>query len=327
MIEESCLAVLYISGFIKEEVNIMTNIRIERKSVRNVDFIKSYSMDNLKIYEKVTEAQAKNIGFREVGDVITPSQKYGSNCYKNINGYTYADKTKPKESRVVATFYMHPYGNRNSEEVLVDISRDCYPRVNVEPYGIEIELLMTESEELFVSVILNENIKKYYLKEAMNIMLEIFGGCYIGDTIKFSEIRRRRVNWILLPQGTKPSDHIRNLDIVHNEYKRQFIIDRFEYLEACEVEEIVQGLNSFQGYYAFVMKDYCILESAIYGNATYILRRENWEEMSKKTKGELLEEHNVVARIEHTKNWQKYMKNQISPLEKSRECANKDREA
>ncbi len=292
----------------------MTSIRIEKKRVRNIDFVNNYNIEKLKIYENVTEEYAKDLGFSAVGDVIIPSEKHGTCCYKNVNGYSYPDKSKPKERRIVASIYVSPFGNKNAEEILVDIPRECYPQIAVAPYEIELELLKTDSGKLYVSVILTEKVKTCYLKEAINLMLEIFGGCYIGDDITFSDMKRRRVNWIMLPPGTKPSEHIRDTIIHNNEQVNQYVIDRFEYLEACEIEEIVEGLNSFQGYYAFLMGKYCVLESAIYGNATYILKRENWEELSKKSKGELLEKQNVIARIEHTKNWKRTIKNKMVSL-------------
>lgn len=53
---------------------------------------------------------------------------------------------------------------------------------------------------------------------------------------------------------------------------------------------MVEGVNGFKGYYAYLYDNYCVLESAFYGNATYIIPKDNWEELSQKTKRELFDE-------------------------------------
>ena len=291
------------------EVTKMAFIRKNGRYIRNIDFIKDFVLENTVIYEKITVEQAGNIGLEKIGDVIIPPVECGPYCFKNVYGYAYADKTRPKEIRIVATFYMHPYGNTDADEVLVDISRACYPKIEVAPYEIEIVLVKHE-EEIFATVNMNEQVRKKYLKEAISIMLELFGGCNISDEgILKPTIKRSRVDWIMLPPGKKPSEIFEKKFEGHDEHKCLFIYDRLKTLEKYEIEEFVEGINSFQGYVAYLAKEYCILESAIYGNATYILKRENWKEMSKKSKEILLNENNVVAKIEHVKNWKANLKN------------------
>lgn len=282
----------------------MAFIRKNGKYVRNIDFIKDFDLANLVIYENITKEQAEKLGLKNIGDVIIPSSEFGTYCRKNVFGYSYANKTKPKEWRIVTTFYMHPYGNDEADEILVDIPRYCYPRVDVSPNEIEIALQESKGELLAI-IVTNNQVKTKYLKEAINIMLEVFGGCNISDEgINIPAIKRSRVNWVMLPPGTKPSTYFEKRLQGDNEHKCRFILDRLKTLEKYDVDEIVSGINSFQGYVAYMIKDYCVLESAVYGNATYILKRDNWEEQSKKSKGVLLSENNVVAKIEHTKNWE-----------------------
>lgn len=79
---------------------------------------------------------------------------------------------------------------------------------------------------------------------------------------------------------------------------------RLRYIEKYHFEKVVEGINGFKGYYAYVFKKYCVLESAIYGNATYIIPKENWEILSQKTKKELFDEGYVIKKIDHTKSWE-----------------------
>lgn len=59
----------------------------------------------------------------------------------------------------------------------------------------------------------------------------------------------------------------------------------------------------------------CVFESAFYGNATYIIQKNNWEEMSQKTKKELNDEKRIIGKIDHTKNWKKNIANMFKNLE------------
>ena len=293
----------------------MACIRIDgRKALRTIGMLDGIDLDRICIWEPITEEKAEEVGFRKKGDRIVPSANLGRVCYKNVNGYTYPDKKRPKERRVVSSRYIYPFGNENANEVLVDITRECYPQINVNPFEIEIEYL-EDTDGIYVSVVCDEKVKMYYIKEAVNIMLELFGGCYISDDgRRVSHTKRTRVNWKLLPKGERPSEHIKKCISTDDIHLNRFIYSRLNYIERYEVDEIVVGINSFQGYYGYLMKEYCILESAVYGNATYIIKRENWEEQTKKSKGELLKKLKVVAKIEHTKNWERNMYSQLNRL-------------
>ncbi len=74
-------------------------------------------------------------------------------------------------------------------------------------------------------------------------------------------------------------------------------------MEKFKAEMIGEGINGFKGYFAYVFSILCILESVVYGNATYVIPRDNWEILSQKTKKELFDEEKVVAKISHTEKW------------------------
>ena len=124
------------------------------------------------------------------------------------------------------------------------------------------------------------------MKEAVNILLEIYGVCYIFDgeiQLDYSS-KRQRCNWKMLPPGEMPSRHIKKQLGERGEKIDTYDIFRLEYMEKYNSEKIVEGINGFKGYYAFIFSKCCVLESAIYGNATYIIPKENWEILSQKTK-------------------------------------------
>ena len=149
----------------------------------------------------------------------------------------------------------------------------------------------------------------------MNIFLEIFGNCYVfEDELNTNITTRKRCNWEILPKGEKPSLHIIRMLTLQNKDIETFDVKRLQFLEKFNASEIVEGTNGFHGYYAFIFEKYCFLESAFYGNATYIIPKENWESLSQKTKQELLDEDKVIKKINHTQKWFINMKKTINGL-------------
>ena len=87
-----------------------------------------------------------------------------------------------------------------------------------------------------------------------------------------------------------------------------------EYMEKYNSEKIAEGINGFKGYYAFIFLRCCVLESAIYGNATYIIPKENWEILSQKTKKELFDENKVIGKIDHSAKWEQNISDKFRML-------------
>ena len=155
------------------------------------------------------------------------------------------------------------------------------------------------------------------MKEAVNILLEIYGVCYIFDgeiQLDYSS-KRQRCNWKMLPPGEMPSRHIKKQLGERGEKIDTYDIFRLEYMEKYNSEKIVEGINGFKGYYAFIFSKCCVLESAIYGNATYIIPKENWEILSQKTKKELFDENKVIGKIDHTAKWKQNVNDKFKMLE------------
>ena len=90
-----------------------------------------------------------------------------------------------------------------------------------------------------------------------------------------------------------------------NQSTDTYDIERLNYVETYDALEMVEGINGFRGYYAYLYEKYCVLESAFYGKATYIIPKDNWEELSQKTKRELIEGKKLVEKIDHTEKWKK----------------------
>ncbi len=275
------------------------------KRVNRVRIPQKLDVNNIQIGVPVLNDEAQKVGLSEVGEVILPSGTFGPQSERNAYGYSYADKTKPKLHRYVSTIWIHPYGQIDRSMVSADISRKCYPVVKVEPLGMELLLYKNVKGDKYVIVDMNSEIRNKHIKDAINLMLEIYGCCYVFDQeIDLDKIVRiRKCNWVILPPGECPSDHVKKMLREQGKSTDTYDTYRLEYIEKHKPEACNVGLNGFRGYYAYIFKGYCVLETAYYGNATYVIPKENWEKLSQKTKKELLDEKKVIARIEHRAAW------------------------
>ncbi len=284
----------------------MSQIRLKQSRVRSLSKLKGFDMEKVEIWVYVEGDEAKKVGLKETGDVVLPSALFGSISYKNAYGYEYADYSEPKETRRVSTVWMYPYGNKNASKCAVDIYRECYPIVEVPAYGIELILHSNRHGKQFVKVNMTERVREMFLKEAVNLMLEIYGCCCISDDgIDDSDriTKQKRCNWEILPPGVMPSKHLKNQLIRRNKETDCFNLYRIEQIEKYDFDKVVEGVNGFAGYFAYLFDSHCVFESALYGNATYIIPRENWEALSQKTKRELFDENKVECKIIHTSGW------------------------
>lgn len=294
----------------------MASYCIKGTRVMEVRLPKDYDIKKIQIGIQVTGDEAEKVGLFKVGDVVLPSAKFGPQSRRNAYGYEYADKTKPKERRYVSTNWIYPFGNTNASMVAADIYRKCYPKVEVPAYGIELQLIENEKKQQLVIAELTKDIRENYLKEAINLFLEIYGICYVFDgTIQIDDsVKRQRCNWEMLPPGQMPSKHLKKQLRQNGEKADAYNVYRLEYMEKYRPEKVVEGINGFKGYYAYIFGECCVLESAIYGNATYIIPKEDWEVLSQKTKKELLDENKVIAKIEHTEKWQQNVRSKFGKL-------------
>lgn len=78
---------------------------ISKKRIISLDFLDKYKNDNIKIGIHVTDKEYEKLGIKEFveGTAIQPSPEFGINCNRNSNGYSFPDKTKPKEDKVINT--------------------------------------------------------------------------------------------------------------------------------------------------------------------------------------------------------------------------------
>ena len=144
----------------------------------------------------------------------------------------------------------------------------------------------------------------------INLFLELFGECQLF-TENLNEMLIKspiRLNWNVLPKGRMPWKELENtiLPIVNRTPRgnRPIIWDRIHTISRYDPHFIAIGKAGFSGYivFGFEDKNLYIFESIFYGNATYIFDK-NWEELSKKSKAEILDENLQKSRMIHRANW------------------------
>lgn len=186
---------------------------ISKTRIINTNFLDNFDIDKIKIGIHVTNEEYKKLNLKkfEEGIGIQPSPVLGLNCKRNAFGYSYPDKTQPKKNRYIQTIewtwkQWAPGGGTEECSKLVDIYRNVYPRIYISAANIELELTVNKKGEHFIIANLNSSDKSTYLKQTINMFLEIFGFCEIFENnlnlIGNTHIIKR-CNWELLPPGVK----------------------------------------------------------------------------------------------------------------------------
>lgn len=146
------------------------------------------------------------------------------------------------------------------------------------------------------------------------MLLNLFGECSIvAEREEPVTTNRIQVNWELLPQGKYPWKDIRNkIDEIsqkQNKTQKQMMLHNCEVINELSPDFIAYGRSGFRGYavFGFVSMNLYVLESVFPNNATYIFEND-WEELSKMTKAQILMGNLQKARIIHSTNWQREFK-------------------
>ena len=257
----------------------------------------------------------EKIGFTvplTVGDSILPPASLGHTSKVNAEGYYIIHRDQPMETayRVVEWHWEEwagPYDTTPNSR-LVDVPYKRYPRTFVPPFGVEIVVFRNiKGEFVLVSPFTVYSVQNEpLLKHIVNLFLEIFGECQIfaEDLNEIVRSSIRRLNWRILPVGRMPWDQLRQqlepLVQLAPQGNRPFILHRLEKINSFHPDFAAVGTAGFKGYVimGFPSKNIYVCESVYYGNATYIFA-EKWEELSKRTKAEILSANLQRDRIIH----------------------------
>ncbi|MFC1874656.1 hypothetical protein ACFLY3_00655 [Chloroflexota bacterium] len=280
----------------------------------NRTFIFGVQLDSL------DDPMLDHIGFspeRLVGDSVLPASDFGPISRYNADGKVIVHKDQPMETayRQAEWRWQEWRGRYDTEEQskIVDIPYDRYPRTFVPPPSVELTIGKTASGKyaaLSSSIELSAYGKNYAI-HIINLFLEIFGRCEVfTESLKeMISSPLRRLNWRILPPGEYPWPRLKSQIDQLLQYvtagKRKVIEYRLEVINSYGPAFYAIGQAGFRGYIVFGFPDrnLFVLESMYFGNATYVFA-EKWEDLSKKTKAEILSQELQKDRIIHREGWQ-----------------------
>lgn len=256
------------------------------------------------------------IGFTSdlmAGETVLPARRFGPVSIFNAEGKELIHKDQPMEKvyRVGEWKWKEWCGRYETIErsKFVDIPYKRYPRTFVAPPSVELTIATDQNgAESVISPTTNVG-NEDRLIHTINLFLEIFGECQILDP-KMGEVVSpiKRLNWTVLPQGKMPWSSLKNevKKIIEETPKgnRSYLEHRLELINKHNPDFTAIGKAGFYGYIVmgFTNKNLYVLESPFYGNATYILEN-NWEELSQKTKAEIISENLCKHRLIHKDGW------------------------
>ena len=271
----------------------------------------------------------QQIGFsREpnVGDSVLPKTVFGPTSTFNSDGKFIVHKDQPMEERVTHqtqwswTQWRGRYQREERTEIR-DVTKLCYPRTFVGPPAIELTVVLSEDGTSIVTAPLMsiDASGEDACVHVVNLFLEIFGECEIfsDNLAQLNLCEVRKFNWTILPQGRRPWLQVKgDLQPIIDELpegSKPVIEYRFETINRYKPEFVAVGEAGFRGYvvFGFPDKNLHVFESAYTGNATYVFR-ENWEDLSKLTKADILNESLHHARVVHLNSWSGHVQNILS---------------
>ena len=187
-----------------------------------------------------------------------------------------------------------------------------FPREPILPPGLELTVTRdAEGNKIVVSDMLRFEPSQYdRIALSINICLEIFGECEIltRELVPVAKTPVKELNWRLLPKGKYPWERLKGevAPIIEKAKpsQRPVLAGRLKIITEAEPDFVAIGEGGFSGYlvFGFPKKKLYILESLYYGNATYVLD-EDWETLSKMSKGEIIGNALQKERIVHLAGW------------------------
>lgn len=296
---------------------------INKSRVFNISPYIRHIKDGSKIVIGISEPQTsisklKRIGFSEPyqnGNSILPAI-VGSVTKYNAEGKEIAHKDQPKETRYRQLLWHWTEWRGRYDTVersrIVDVPYKRYPRSFIDPPAIE--FTFTKSKDgrtlLTAPVIEKAEGNLELLKHMVNLFLEIFGECefFTEDLEGIIKTPIKRLNWIIFPQGEMPWEQLKKeVDpLIKSAPKGNQVLlyHRLKTVNDLKPDFRAIGSGGFHGYvvHGFTKRNVYILESMYYGNATYVFGS-TWEELSQRTKAEILNASLQKARIIHSSGW------------------------
>lgn len=285
---------------------------IKKKNIKNIEkYIPLKDVKKIKLIgTKITNEKANKaikIGFSKelaIGEEILP-REIGAVTRFNSRGKELIDKNEKEFRDIYRPYHIKDWHGQYHDGIAHEV-RECNKKIYIKPNQIELKIINKNTDKYVVA----KEIKENNLKNIINLFLEIFEECeimYENENIDYGNTVR--LNWKVLPKGKYPweklypyvKEKLKNI----KETNRLIARKNIETIAKYNPSFVAIGEAGFSGYiiYGFEKSNKVILESMEVDNATYILK-DDWEEISKMTKAEILQNSLHEKRVIHTKNWE-----------------------
>ncbi len=260
---------------------------------------------------------------------ILPLDNQGICSCKNANGYEIIRKDLGKQTVGYVTIEAPNWRGYGTHEVSRPIKG--YPRDHISPtnYTIKIEALSDKPNQskYIIKFEINNVLKKgssYFENDlffCLNLLQENVGAFDVAEAgMKFSEyIKTIHLSWEILPPGQ--IDKALELIFKGKKPTKKTIddtTDRLKFFQSLKPKNLIVGTSGFVRYSgALIKNDLVVFDNMSYGNAIYIMFK-NWEELSQKSKTELLNGrcYKDFVRIPHISDWRVKVQNVIKERKK-----------
>ena len=262
-------------------------------------------------------AKLQKIGFPTaagIGDAVLPTG-IGPVTRFNAEGGEIVHRDKPMETayRTREWTWQEWHGQFTEENSkFVDVPYQRYPRTKIPPPSIELKIAVTaDGQRVLVAPPMTFNgDDDGRLLHVVNLFLEVVGFCQVftSDLGEIIKAPLRRLNWKLLPSGHRTWKQLRPdvLSVIKRakEGNQPVIEFRFETINSYSPDFVAIGQAGFAGYvvFGFTSRNLYVFESIYTGNATYLFG-DQWENLSKLTKMQVLENNLHQRRVLHRVDW------------------------
>ncbi|EJG00376.1 hypothetical protein [Flavobacterium sp. F52] len=294
----------------KRIMNIENSIAVIRNDEEFHIAFKGFN-DNLARIQEIGFSQNPQIGEQILPLGVGPISRF------NANGKFLIKRNEEKETYYIERLWKWKDFQGNEYEKFIYIPRQRYPRELIPPPSEELLIDSLGDSNIIVSRAFVKRTQNFeIIKHTINLFLELFGECDLirEDYQPFVFENITRLNWRILPQGNYPWNVVR--DIVQDRIERQprgnrpVIANRLEKITSHNPNFVAVGQGGFSDYivFGFPNKNTFILESIRSGNATYIFGND-WVELSKLTKAQILNNQLQIDRVLHSPAWETRINN------------------
>lgn len=279
---------------------------------------------------KLYKTQINSNNFEQIGislnsqnqislTTVLPDSSIGRHSKRNVEGYQEVLKSEPKILRTYNLGERPVFGDWSKGSFELHASRKVYRRIQhpTESFTISSEIIDIGQDYDGEYIIFKVKINEIFIKKSedfterllhgINVLMESHGKADIFESSAnmIDYIASLSVDWEIFPPGTRELDITRIIGdrVKLDQAEKADFADRYDFLKSLNPIRFVKGLGGSGTYFgAIYQEDLVVFENIKYGNAIYVLF-ENWREVSKLSRTEILSGNYNYLRIVHDSSW------------------------